>query len=61
MSRDRLSHIQYEIHMLMFAQVVTSDCKRYLQQLMISESLMGIYHIGGIALQVAELNILCQL
>ena len=57
MSRDRLSHIHYEIHMLMFLQVVTFDCKQYLQQLMISESLMGVYHEWGwVALQVAELR-----
>ena len=47
MSRDRLSHIHYEMHMLMFPEVVTFDCKQYLQQLMISESLMGVYHEGG--------------
>ena len=47
MSRDRLSHIQYEMHMRMFPQVVTFDCKQYLQQLMISESLMGVYHEKG--------------
>ena len=46
MSRDRLSHIHYEMHMLMFPQVVTFDCKQTLQQLMISESLMGKYHEG---------------
>ena len=40
MSRDRLSHIHYEMHMLIFPQVVTFDCKQYLHQLMISESLM---------------------
>ena len=45
--RDRLSHIHYEMHMLMFPQVVTFDCKQYLQQLMISEYLMGVYHEGG--------------
>ena len=44
MSRDRLSHIHYEMHMLMFPQVVTFDCKQYLQPLMISESLTGVYH-----------------
>ena len=47
MSRDRLSHIHYEIHVLMFPQVVTFDCKQYLQQLMISEYLMGVYRDGG--------------
>ena len=40
MSRDRLSHIHYEMHILMFPQVVTFDCKQYLQQLMFSESIM---------------------
>ena len=49
MSRDRLPHIHYEMHMLMFPQVVTLDCNQYLQQLMISEYLMGVYHEGGIA------------
>ena len=47
MSRDRLSHIHYKIHMLMFPQVVTFDCKKYLQQLMISESLKGVNREGG--------------
>ena len=47
MSRDRLSHIYYEIHVLMFPQVVTFDCKEYLQQLKISESLMEVYRNGG--------------
>ena len=47
MSRDRLLHIHYEMHMLMFPQVVTFDCKQYLQQLMILESLMRVYHEGG--------------
>ena len=47
MSRDRLSHIHYEMHILMFPQVVTFDCKHFLQQLMISESLMGVNHEGG--------------
>ena len=44
MSRDRLSHIHYEMHMLMFPKAVTFECKQYLQQLMISESLMGVCH-----------------
>ena len=47
MSRDRLSHILYEIHMLMFPQVVSFDCKQYMQQLILSESLMAVYHEGG--------------
>ena len=48
MSRDRLSHIHYEMHMIMFPQVLTLNCKQYLQHLMISESLMGVYHeVGG--------------
>ena len=47
MSRDRLSHIHYEMHMHMFPKVVTFDCKQYLQKLMIAESLMGVYHEGG--------------
>ena len=51
MSRNRLSHIHYEMHRLMFPQVGTFDCKQYLQQLMISESLMAVYHEegGGVA------------
>ena len=47
MLRNRLSHVYYEIHVRMFPQVATRDCKRYLQQLMIPESLMGVYHKGG--------------
>ena len=47
MSRDRLSHIHYEMHMLIFSQVVSFDCKQYLQQLMISESLMGVHRERG--------------
>ena len=58
MSRDRLSHIHYEMHMLMFHQVVTFDCKRYLQKLMISESLMGVYHEGG-SCKWQDLDIRC--
>ena len=46
MSFDRLSHIHYEMHMLMSPNVVTFDCEQYLQQLMISESLTGVYHEG---------------
>ena len=53
MSRDRVSHIHYEIHMCMFPHVVTRDCKQHLEQLMITESLMGVYS-KGVALQVAE-------
>ena len=47
MSRDRLSHINYEIHVAMFPQVATRDSKKYLQQLMIPESVMGVYRKGG--------------
>ena len=47
MSRDRLSHIYYEIHVPMFPKVATRDCKQYLQQLMIPESLMGVNRKGG--------------
>ena len=57
LSRDRLSNIHYEIHVLMFPQVhvVTFDCKLYLHQLMISEYLMGVYRDGGgVARQVVE-------
>ena len=46
MSRDSLSNIHYEMHMLLFPKVVTFDCKQYLQQLMILESLMGVNHEG---------------
>ena len=59
MSRDRLSHIHYKMHMLMFPQVVTFECKQYLQQLMISESLMGVYHEGG-SCKWQNLDIRCQ-
>ena len=40
----------------MFPQVVTFDCKQYLQELMIPESLMGVHRDGGggVDLQVAE-------
>ena len=54
MPRDRLSHIYYKIHMRMFPQVATLDCKQYLQQLMIPESVMGVYRKRGIVLQVAK-------
>ena len=47
MSRDRPSHINYEIHVAMFPQVATRDSKQYLQQLMIPESVMGVYRKGG--------------
>ena len=47
MPRDRLSHIYYKIHVCMFPQVATRDSKQYLQQLMIPESVMGVYHKGG--------------
>ena len=39
MPRDRLSHIYYKIH-------ATCDSKQYLQQLMIPESVMGVYRKG---------------
>ena len=42
MPRDRLSH-----NVCMFPQVATRDAKQYLQQLMIPESVMGVYHKGG--------------
>ena len=47
MPRDRLSHIYYKIHVCMFPQIDTRDCKQYLQQLMIPESVMGVYRKGG--------------
>ena len=47
MPRDRLSHIYYKIHVCMFPQVATRDSKQYLQQLMIPESVMGVYRKGG--------------
>ena len=37
MSRDRLSHIYYKIHVCMFTQA-TRDSEQYLQQQMIPES-----------------------
>ena len=46
MSRDRVSHIHYEIHMRMLPQVATRNCKQYLEQLMIPEYLMGVYLKG---------------
>ena len=52
MRRDSLSHIYYKIHVCMFPQVATRDCKQYLQQLMIPESVMGVYRKGGVVLQV---------
>ena len=55
MPRDRLSHIYYAIHVRMFPQAATRDCKQYLQQLMIPESVMRVYRKGGGAvLQVAK-------
>ena len=59
MSRDRLSHIHNEMHVLMFPQVVTFDCKQYLQQLVISESLMRVYHQGG-SCKWQDLDSRCQ-
>ena len=47
MSRDRLSHIYYKIPVCMFPQVATRDSKQYLQQLMIPESVMGVYRKRG--------------
>ena len=47
MPRDRLSHTYYEIRVCMFPQVATCDSKQYLQQLMIPESVMGVYRKGG--------------
>ena len=47
MPRDKLSHIYYKIHVCVSPQVATSDSKQYLQQLMIPESVMGVYHKGG--------------
>ena len=59
MSCDRLSHIHYKMHKLMFPQVFTIDCKQHLQQLMISVSLMGVYHEGG-SCKWQDLDIWCQ-
>ena len=47
MLRDRLSHIYYKIHVCMFPQVATRDSKQYLQQLVIPESVLGVYRKGG--------------
>ena len=44
---DRLLHIYYKIHVCMFPPVATRDCKQYLKQLMIPESIMGVYRKGG--------------
>ena len=39
----------------MFPQVATRDSKQYLQQLMIPESVMGVYRKGGgVVLQVTK-------
>ena len=58
MSHDRLSHIYYKIHVRMFPQVASRDSKQYLQQLMIPESVMGVYSKGGggglVVLQVTK-------
>ena len=55
MVRDRLSHICYKIYVRMFPQVATRDCKQYLQQLMIPDSVMGVYRKGGgVVLQVTK-------
>ena len=54
MPRDRLLHIYYKIHVCMFPQVAILDSKQYLQQLMISESVMGVYRQGGVVLQVTK-------
>ena len=47
MPRDRPSHIYYKIHVCMFPQVATREYKHYLQQLMMPESVMGVYPIRG--------------
>ena len=48
MPRDRLSHIYYTIHVCVFPQVAaTLGSKQCLQQLMIPESVMGVYRKGG--------------
>ena len=57
MPHDRLSHIYYKMHVCMFSQVATRDSKQYLQQLKISESVMGVYRKGGgggVVLQVTK-------
>ena len=56
MPRNRPSHIYYKIHVCMFPQVATRDSKQYLQQLMIPESVMGVYRKagGGVVLQVTK-------
>ena len=57
MLRVRLSHIYYKIHVCMLPQVATRDSKQYLQQLMIPESVMGVYRKGGgggVLLQVTK-------
>ena len=54
MPRDRLLHIYYKIHVCMFPQVATLDSEQYLQQLMIPESVMGVYRKGGVVLQVTK-------
>ena len=47
MPRDRLSHIYYKIYVCMFPQIASLDSKQYFQQLMIPESVMGVYCKGG--------------
>ena len=47
MPRDRLSYICYKMQVYIFPQVATRDSKQYLQELMIPESVMGVYHKGG--------------
>ena len=55
MPRDRLSYICYKMHVYIFPQVAIRDSKQYLQELMIPESVMGVYHKGGgVVLQVTK-------
>ena len=54
MPRDRLLHIYYKIHVCVFPQVATLCSKQYLQQLMIPESVLGVYRKGAVVLQVTK-------
>ena len=58
MPRDRLSHIYYKIYVCIIRQAATRDSKQYSQQLMIPESVMGVYRKGGggggVVLQVTK-------
>ena len=56
MPRYRLSHLYNKIHVRMFFQVATRDCKQYLQQLMIPESVMGVYRKGGVVASEAQIR-----